>query len=261
MNKTPYYEIHAFTTEQFGGNPAGVCPLATWLPDSTMQSIAASNNLSETVFFVRNEARYDLRYFTPNSEVDLCGHATLACAWLLFEKHWVDGNTIEFNTRSGPLSSKKSNGALHISLPVLPYEPIDLNQELRNGLSILPMATYQSTYDLLCVYENPAQIEAIEFGLSTFKNFPYRGIILTTQGTQTDIYSRCFFPGCDVFEDPVTGSAHAVLAPFWITRLNKQPIRAEQGLRRRGILTCEIVDKRVDISGSCALYLEGTIFY
>jgi PhzF family phenazine biosynthesis protein len=262
MQKTPYYEIHAFATDDCGGNPAGVCPLAQWLPDATMQAIAEANNLPETVFFVQQTDGYAVRYFTPNLEVDLCGHAPLASAWLLFQKLGFAADRIEFNCRAGKLFVTQRAGGLYMSLPVLPYQPIPLSQELREGLSHLPLATYRSTYDLLCVYEHVEHIEAIAFAASTFNNFPYRGLILTAApGTRTDIYSRCFFPRSDVFEDPVTGSAHAVLAPFWIKQLNKPIISAEQGLRRRGVLHCEVLDDRVWMHGACKLFMEGTIFY
>lgn len=260
MSKIQYYEVHAFAHDTYGGNPAGVCPLEAWLPESQMQSIAASNNLSETAFMVSDNDGYAIRFFAPNEEVALCGHATLASAWVLFNKKGYQANEIIFYCKGGRLIVSKRADSLSMSLPALPSSPIMLNQALLAGLSTIPIETLKSTYGLLCVYESYQQIEQIKLNLSAFESFPYGGIILTAPGNKTDIYSRCFFPSCDVFEDPVTGSAHAALAVYWCNKLNKKTLSAEQGFHRRGTLSCEVVDDRVLITGQCRLYLEGCLW-
>lgn len=262
VNKIKYYEIHAFANDTFAGNPAGVCPLDQWLPDDAMQSIASSNNLSETAFFVKEKDGYNIRYFTPNKEVALCGHATLASAWLLFKQQDYPDDKIIFYSRGGILSisTLPETDALQMSLPLLPHDPIALDPDLLAAFNYAPQETYLSTYDLLFVYPHRSQVEQITIELTALKQFPYRGIILTAPAERTDIYSRCFFPGCTVFEDPVTGSAHAVLTPYWCKKLNKQSIRAEQGFHRRGQLVCELQADRILIQGQCRLFLEGSIY-
>ena len=255
-----YYEIHAFSEGDFLGNPAGICPLDAWLSDEDMQFIAASNNLSETVFFVPEDDGYKIRFFTPNKEVDLCGHGTLASAWVLFELYAFQTPHIHFYCRAGTLVVRKVGLYYQMSLPILPFEAIILEEDFLQRLNHRPKETYRSTYDVLCVYEHPEEVESICIDASSWSNFAYRGIIITAPGIRTDVYSRCFFPGCDVFEDPVTGSAHAVLTPYWCKKLNQAKITAEQGFKRRGALSCALSTQHVLIDGQCKLYLEGTLF-
>lgn len=259
MNTTEYYEVHAFAEDGLGGNPAGVCPLDSWLTDAQMRFIAASNNLSETAFFVPEKDGYAIRFFAPNCEVDLCGHATLASAWVLFHQKQVHTDEIIFYCKGGKLTVSKSKAGLRMSLPALPYHEITLGKKLLSAFSIPPKETWLSTYDVLCVYESQQQVEEIQLNLAALQDFPYRGMILTAPGKQTDIYSRCFYPQCDVFEDPVTGSAHAVLAVYWRYQLNQKVLTAEQGYNRRGRLQCEVLEDRVMIDGKCYLYLKGML--
>jgi PhzF family phenazine biosynthesis protein len=260
MKKLRLYQVDAFASEIFTGNPAAVCPLEKWLSDEQMQAIAAENNLSETAFFAPMGDDYAIRWFTPNTEVDLCGHATLASAYILFEKSGHQKSAITFHSKSGELRISKINNQLQMDFPVLSYQSIKPSAELIKALGLQPQETYESQYDLLCILENEYDVRAANPNLIAIAALPCRGIILTAPSTTADVYSRCFYPGCNVPEDPVTGSAHCVIAPYWCKHLNKNRIRAMQGLNRQGELICEIRDNRVLLSGTCHLYLEGVIY-
>lgn len=260
MNQLKLYQVDAFANSVFTGNPAAVCPLESWLSEETMQHIAAENNLSETAFFVPQDKGYSIRWFTPNTEVALCGHATLASAYVLFELLGHSDNEIHFQSQSGELRVKKNQDYLQLDFPALSYNKIAPTQDILNALQLAPQECYQSEFDLLCVLPNEQEVAQAQPDLPQIAALNYRGVILTSTSKQADIYSRCFYPGCNVAEDPVTGSAHCVIAPFWQQRLNKNPITAIQGATRQGALLCELKDNRVLLSGKCQLYLEGTIY-
>lgn len=264
MKKQLIYHVDAFSTKLFDGNSAAVCPLENWLSDAQMQSIAMENNLSETAFILREKENehYQIRWFTPNTEVALCGHATLASAFIIFNYLGHLKEQIIFNSKSGELRVTKNASFLTMDFPALPYTPIILSPLVLKALNIQAVETYESTFDLLMILENEDVVKDAKPNLYEISKLKYRGIILSAPANQNnvDVYSRCFYPGCDVPEDPVTGSAHCVIAPYWSNRLAKHEIYARQGLKRKGELRCEIVNDRVLLSGSCQLYLQGHIF-
>lgn len=260
MKKQPIYQVDAFTLELFGGNPAAVCPLSHWLSDETMQLIALENNLSETAFIVKEGEHYHIRWFTPNQEVALCGHATLASAFIIFEKLGHPSNTITFTSKSGDLRVEKKAKSFQMDFPALPFNAITPSPKLLNTLNVKPQAIYESTFDLLVILGSERQVAEAMLDLHAIKQLPYRGVILTSLTDNGSLYSRCFYPSCDVPEDPVTGSAHCVIAPYWSQRIGKQAFQASQGLKRKGALVCETVADRVLLSGQCQLYLEGQLY-
>ncbi|RUR07227.1 PhzF family phenazine biosynthesis protein [Legionella sp. km772] len=257
--KLPLYQIDSFTSTLFDGNPAAVCPLDYWLDDKVLQLIARENNLSETAFIVPHNNSYQIRWFTPNMEVDLCGHATLASAFVLFELLNYPEKLIQFTSKSGLLSVKKEADLLIMDFPALSYTKIEPSEELIKAITIRPDELYQSTFDLLAIYEDAKLIHQVKPDLNALIRLSCRGIILSARDSHTDVYSRCFYPGCDVPEDPVTGSAHCVIAPYWCARLNKKKIHARQGGARQGELWCEVDKERVYLSGQAQLYLQGEI--
>lgn len=259
MNKQPIYQVDAFTSTLYTGNPAAVCPLEYWLDDNLMQLIARENNLSETAFIVPDGAHYQIRWFTPNTEVDLCGHATLASAFILFEVLGYTGKQIAFKSKSGLLTVRKEGDLLQMDFPALPFSKIDATQELINAITLKPDELYQSTFDLLCIFNDAKLVEQAKPDLDALVKLSCRGIILSAPSLDGGIYSRCFYPGCDVPEDPVTGSAHCVIAPYWCARLNKKKIHARQGGARQGELWCEVRENRVLLLGYSQLYLQGEI--
>ena len=260
MKRQNLYQVDAFTSELFGGNPAAICPLTDWLSDELMQSIAAENNLSETAYFVKNGDRYHIRWFTPNAEVALCGHATLASAFVISEFLRDKKDTIIFDSKSGELRVNKKDQLFQLDFPALPYNKITPPADLLKSIQPHPQEVYQSTFDLLLIYDHEEAIQNAEVDLYAISQRQERGIILSSPSSTHDIYSRCFYPGCDVPEDPVTGSAHCVITPYWSQRLGKKIIHALQGGKRQGELLCEVNQDRVLLSGACQLYLEGHIF-
>ncbi|KTD31836.1 PhzF family phenazine biosynthesis protein [Legionella israelensis] len=260
MKKQPIYQVDAFSSQIFGGNPAAVCPLRYWLSDKQMQAIAAENNLSETAFIVHEGEYFQIRWFTPNTEVALCGHATLASAFVIFEFLDYQKDDIVFKSKSGELRVKKNAALLQMDFPALPYNKITPSLSLLNALNTQVKEVFESTFDLLCILENEQNVKEAKPDLHAISELNHRGIILSAPGSDVDVYSRCFYPGCDVPEDPVTGSAHCVIAPYWCELLKKKNIYAKQGLKRKGELLCEVDMDRVLLSGSCQLYLQGHIF-
>ena len=260
MKKQSIFQVDAFTSVLFGGNPAAVCPLTNWLSAEHMQLIAQENNLSETAFIVPKGNDYDIRWFTPNTEVALCGHATLASAFVIFQFLNHNESAITFHSQSGELRVTKNDDVLQMDFPKLPYKKINTSPELLTALGIEHGELYESTFDLLCIVESEEILQKACPNLQALAELNHRGVILSTLGSQSDVYSRCFYPSCDVPEDPVTGSAHCVIAPFWSERLGKKKIHAIQGLKRQGELWCETQETRVLLSGACQLYLEGTLY-
>ncbi len=252
------YQIDTFASELFKGNPAAVCPLETWLPDNIMQKIAFENNLSETAFFVPKDDGFHIRWFTPVSEVDLCGHATLATAFVIFNILDYDQNIIEFESKSGLLKVIKDKDNLILDFPAQPPTPCDTPQEIINALNITPIECLKSE-DLIVVLNNESDVQIVEPDFEELKKLGLRGVIITAQSKKYDFVARCFFPGVGITEDPVTGSAYTQLAPYWATKLGKDIFNAKQLSARGGELTCELFDDRVLISGKAVKYLEGKI--
>ena len=257
--KLPLYQVDAFASAVFKGNPAAVCPLEKWLDDELMQAIALENNLSETAFIVAKGDAYDLRWFTPAAEVDLCGHATLASAYVVFEHLDKQAQEVHFDTRSGRLSvTRGSDGMLAMDFPVQPGEPIEVSQEIISGLGAEPSYLFGGE-DFMAVFERESQIRAIEPDHAVLKKFERRGVIITAPGDEVDFVSRFFAPGYGIPEDPVTGSAHCMLTPYWAERLGKTEMRARQISSRGGDLLCSLESERVRISGRVAEYMTGEI--
>ena len=253
------FQIDAFTEAVFGGNPAAICPLESWLDDATMQAIAYENNLSETAFFVPADGAYDLRWFTPLAEVDLCGHATLASAYVVFHHLRPDADSVSFDTRSGRLDVTRDDHGFTMDFPALAANPVVAPADLAAGLGVEPEAVF-ADMDYLVLFETEAQIRGIEPDLTALARLDERrGVIVTAPGETADFVSRFFSPRMGVPEDPVTGSAHCMLAPFWAERLGKTTLRAYQASARGGVVHCTVAGERVRLSGRAVQYLEGTI--
>ncbi|MEP6946676.1 MAG: PhzF family phenazine biosynthesis protein [Acidobacteriota bacterium] len=257
--KLDIFQVDAFTNEPFGGNPAAVVPLADWLPAETMQQIAMENNLSETAFFIQKGDVYDLRWFTPTFEIDLCGHATLASSYVIFELLGTTENTLRFQTKSGELTVDRTGERLVLDFPSRPAEPCDAPPGLLDAIGRQPKEILKSR-DYMLVYESEAEIRAIEPNFAEILKIPTHAVIVTAPGEDSDFVSRFFAPEVGVFEDPVTGSAHCTLVPFWAERLGKNELFARQVSARGGELFCELKGNRVKIGGSAALYMKGEIY-
>lgn len=259
--QVPIFQIDAFTSTLFGGNPASVCPLEAWLPDRTLQAIAIENNQAETAFFVpREEGSFHLRWFTPEIEMDLCGHATLAAAHVLFEELGNAEDQILFATQSGNLIVRKKEDFLEMNFPVRVPEPAILPDVIRQSLNIPPLEVWKAR-DYLLLYAKEEDILAIkpDIALMNQINIDPGGVIVTARGNEVDFVSRFFTPQAVIFEDPVTGSAHCSLVPFWADRLEKTELHARQISRRGGELFCRLEEDRVYMRGNAITYLRGTI--
>ncbi len=257
--RIPIYQVDAFTSRVFAGNPAAICPLEEWLPDEQMQAIAAENNLAETAFFVPRGDGFDLRWFTPMVEVDLCGHATLASAFVLFEKLAYTGESIAFSTKSGMLTVvRRADGMLEMDFPSRPPAPCSPDPELVPGLDLVPQLVLGNR-DYLCVFKNEEDVRALKPDLIRLRNIDRFAVIATARGSDCDFVSRFFAPGQGVDEDPVTGSAHCTLIPYWSEQLGKKELFARQLSKRGGEIYCEDRGLRVGIAGNAVLFLEGTI--
>ena len=259
--KQKIYQVDAFTDKIFSGNPAAVCPLTQWLSDELLQKIAMENNLAETAFYLKQDHQYQIRWFTPKVEVDLCGHATLAAAYVLFfhENH-EENLVIFYSGRSGKLTVTKKDNILTLNFPADVYESTQLSEELSNAFDIMPMLALKGKTDYVLVFANESDIRNIKPDFSKIAKLDARGIIVTAKGDTVDFVSRFFAPQSGIDEDPVTGSAHTTLIPYWAKELNKTRLSAIQLSERRGYLQCEILGDRVEISGHARLYLTGEIY-
>jgi len=262
--KIPLYQVDAFTDKRFHGNPAAICPLERWLPDVVMQSIAAENNLSETAFYVRaNEhpasEQLELRWFTPAVEVDLCGHATLAAALVVLQiRREIPGTRVEFKTKSGTLVVERDGDRYALDFPARPPVPCEVHPDLIAALGAGPIEILAAR-DYLCVYPNEADVRALTPDMAKLSTIDRFAVIVTAAGSNCDFVSRFFAPARGVPEDPVTGSAHCTLIPYWAKRLGKDWMFARQVSQRGGELWCEMRGERVHIAGHGVLYLEGAI--
>jgi PhzF family phenazine biosynthesis protein len=254
----PYYQVDAFTDRLFGGNPAGVCLLDAWLAEHTLQAIATENNLSETVFVVRRGDDFELRWFTPAVEVDLCGHATLAPAFVLFTELKHAAPTIRFHTKGGLLGATWDGEKVVLDFPAMKASRCDVPAALADGLGWVPRELLK-TRDFLAVIESEEEVLALKPDMTQLAALDCLGVIITAPGSDCDFVSRFFAPGAGIPEDPVTGSAHSTLIPYWSARLGKQRLHARQLSARRGELWCEDRGDRVGIGGKCVLYSRGQL--
>lgn len=254
----PIYQIDAFSDQPFTGNPAAVIPLLHWLPDETLQAIAQQNNLSETAFYVSSGDSYSIRWFTPTKEVKLCGHATLATAWLIFNSLDQHTNVIQFNSLSGLLSVKKHADELVLDFPKQTPHSCDIPSQLVEGLGITPLECLYHD-DLIAVFEDESQIERIQSNSHFLKQLDYRGVIATAPAKKYDFVVRFFAPKYGIEEDSVTGSAYTQLAPYWAEQLNKSKFIARQLSKRGGDVSLSLTAERVLIAGKCRLYLQGFV--
>jgi PhzF family phenazine biosynthesis protein len=256
--KIRQFQVDAFASRPFEGNPAAVCPLDAWLDDATLQAIAEENNLSETAFFVFIESGFRLRWFTPVSEVDLCGHATLASAHVLFAHMEYAKPVIEFETRSGTLTVEKVGEHLRMNFPACPAKPVEAPDALIRGLGIQPIEVWAAD-DYMAVLESEDAVRAIRPAHAMLSQLDLRGVMVTAPSRECDFVSRFFAPKLGIPEDPVTGSAHCTLLPYWAVRLGKSVLNARQISRRGGNIQCEIAGDRVLLSGRAVTFMEGEI--
>jgi len=263
LREIPLFQVDAFTTRAFAGNPAAVCPLPAWLPDPVMQAIAGENNLSETAFFVPEGDGFRLRWFTPTHEVDLCGHATLASALVVFDVLEPARERIAFTTRSGLLTVERAGEHLKMDLPSFPPSPLAAPPDaLAAALGAVPVATLGAR-SLVAVFDDAQTVRQLHPDLGAIAALDWSSVIVTAPGDgvdgQADFVSRFFAPRLGVPEDPVTGSAHCMLAPYWGQRLGKSVLRARQVSARGGEMTCELRGERVGLVGDAVLVIRGTI--
>jgi PhzF family phenazine biosynthesis protein len=257
--KYDIYQIDAFTNVPFKGNPAAVVPFDAWPADEVMQNIALENNLAETAFFVPEGDNYGLRWFTPTVEMDLCGHATLATGYLIFEILGTDKKILRFQTLSGELTVEKEGDRYVMDFPSRPASPVEAPEGLIEAIGAEPKEVLKAN-DYLLVFENEAQVKAINPDFGALKKVASRGAIVTAPGDSSDFVSRFFAPAVGVDEDPVTGSTHTTLIPYWAERLGKNELFARQVSSRGGELFCEFNGDRVKIAGNAVTYLKGEIY-
>ena len=260
MSKYKLYQVDAFTDKLFMGNPAAVYPLSEWIDEEIMQRIAMENNLAETAFIVKRGEQYEIRWFTPKVEVDLCGHATLASAFVLFDYENHQGDCIEFfSPRSGALKVRRDDKGLTLDFPIDEYYNITLSEDILSCFDKKPIEAYKGKTDYMLVFENEADIINIKPQFEFITKLKGRGVIITAKGDNVDFVSRFFAPQSGIIEDPVTGSAHTTLTPYWTKKLNKENLSAVQLSERKGYLQCKLSGDRVEISGQARLYLKGDI--
>jgi PhzF family phenazine biosynthesis protein len=259
--KLKVFIVNAFAETTFGGNPAAVVLLDQWLNDDLLQQIAMQHNLAETAFIVQQGDDFEIRWMTPVDEVKLCGHATLASAHVYFDHLNYEKDKITFHSKSGPLHvTKRDDDKLTLDFPADKLEEIKDTSEFEKALQIKPVAVYKSSFDYMVIANDQAEVEDLSPDLSILKKFPVRGTIVTAKGDEADFVSRFFAPQFGVDEDPVTGSAHTAMIPYWANKLGKTKLSAIQLSKRKGYLDCELIDDRVLISGRAITYLEGEIF-
>ena len=258
--KLQIYQVDAFTRQLFSGNPAAVVLCDTELSSDTMQSVAFENNLSETAFIFNVNNNYQIRWFTPKIEVDLCGHATLAAGHVLFNHLNISGSKVTFISNRGPLIVRKNAEILFLDFPTDPIIPVDPVGSLISGLGSVPVEIYRGRDDYLAIFDNEDTIASLRPDMALISQVPSRGVIVSSIGHEVDFVSRFFAPQAGVAEDPVTGSAHTTLIPYWSARLAKNKLFARQISKRGGELICSNLGERVEIGGYAVTYLVGEIF-
>jgi PhzF family phenazine biosynthesis protein len=259
--KQKIYQVDAFADKVFSGNPAAVCPLDQWLSNDMLHKIAMENNLAETAFYVKQDNEYHIRWFTPTVEVDLCGHATLAAAFVLFNHEGHSENMIHFHSpRSGALSVTKKGDLLTLNFPTDKLEKVALSDEITHCFDVKPILAFKGKTDYFLVFNEEAEIRKATPVLDVIAKLKARGVIITAKGDKVDFVSRFFAPQSGINEDPVTGSAHTSLTPYWAKQLGKTDLTAIQLSERKGYLQCTYLNDRVEISGEGKLYLIGEIY-
>ena len=255
---TPIYQVDAFATCRFGGNPAAVMPLKSFPDDAVMQAIAAENNLAETAFLVPEGGDYRLRWFTPVLEVPLCGHATLASAAVVMERLDPKRDSVVFHTKSGPLTVKRAGTGFVMDFPARPFEAVAAPAGFTAALGVTPREIYINVFNYLTVLDSAKQVRELKPDQEGLNRLDRQGVIVTAVGDQGyDFVSRYFAPQKGIPEDPATGAAHCMLAPYWAARLGKTAFRAYQASKRGAEIGCRLVGDRVELEGSCVFYMEG----
>lgn len=258
--RIPIYQVDTFTTRRFAGNPAAVMPMKSFLSDAVMLAIAAENNLSETAFLVPEGGDYRLRWFTPQVEVPLCGHATLASAAVVMERLEAGRNTVVFHSASGPLTVSRSHAGYVMDLPARPSQEVSTPAGLAEALGLLPLQVWANSFNYMAVLESADAIRQIAPDIAAIARMDRPGVLVTAQGDGSyDFISRYFAPAKGIPEDPVTGAAHCMLMPYWAKRLGKTTLRAFQASRRGGEIVCHLAGDRIELEGSCVFYLEGAV--
>jgi PhzF family phenazine biosynthesis protein len=255
----PIYQVDAFASRLFAGNPAAVCPLEEWLPAPTMQSIATENNLAETAFFLPSSGDFEQRWFTPTTEVSLCGHATLATAFVISTFTEPGRTLMRFHTRSGPLEVTRQGDIFSLDLPARPAAPTEVPTDMSAILGAMPVDVLRSAEDYVAIFAGEATVKGLMPDLAKLAKLPAQGVIVTAPGREVDFVSRYFAPAAGIPEDPVTGAAHCTLVPYWSQRLGRTNLQARQISARGGELYCRALGNRVMLSGRAVLYLEGRI--
>lgn len=255
----PFFHVDAFTQKTLQGNPAAIIPLDKWLDDAILQKIAAENNLSETAFFVPTDTGFHLRWFTPTTEIPLCGHATLAASFVIFNELGYDKNLIHFETQSGELIVLKKGNDIIMDFPTNAPRPCPIPDGLIEAMGVPIVETHQNHF-ILCVVKNEQDVINATPDHNALARITPGEFILTARGTDYDFVSRCFAPGHGIAEDHVTGAAHCVSAPYWADKLGKATLRARQVSKRGGDVTCTLKGNRVELLGQCSLFLKGTIY-
>lgn len=260
--KLEIYQVDAFASEVFKGNPAAVCPLNEWIDAKLMQKIALENNLAETAFFVKKDDIYEIRWFTPTIEVNLCGHATLASSFVIFNCLGETSNVIKLHShRSGDLSVEKQGDVLVLDFPRYDLNEIEIDENLVEAVGKRPLQTWETQGNMaMMLFENESDIVEISPDFSALSEIPFDEIIVTAKGETSDFVSRMFAPRIGIPEDPVTGAIHCSLIPYWAEKLGKNELFARQISARGGELFCELKGERVKIGGHAILYLKGEIY-
>lgn len=253
------YVVDAFTDKVFAGNPAAICVLDKWISDELMQKITTENNLSETAFTVKEGGHYHLRWFTPGGEIDLCGHATLATAYTLFRFYEKDADILSFDTLSGVLTVRKNGDLLEMDFPAYELHPVEVTDKMVDAIGIRPLEAYMGR-DLLCVVSSEDEVRSAAPNQAKIMELDGLLVHLTAKGADFDCVSRSFAPKCGVAEDPVCGSGHCHIVPYWAKALEKHSLVAYQASRRGGVLHCRIDGDRIVLAGNAALYSEAEIF-
>ncbi|PKL83110.1 MAG: isomerase [Ignavibacteriae bacterium HGW-Ignavibacteriae-3] len=255
-----FYQVDAFTSKLFGGNPAAVVPLEKWLDDTTLQNIAAENNLSETAFFVKEKDHYHIRWMTPVNEVPLCGHATLASAFVIFNYIEKNSNKLSFMSKSGELIVTRDGDSLTMDFPSHKPAPVGIDEKFEKCFGKKPLEVLQNGFYLLVIFDSEEYIRNLKPDFELIKGLHPHAVIVSAKGNEVDFVSRMFAPNEGINEDPATGSSHTVLVPYWSEKLGKKNFRAHQVSRRMGELICVEEGARVKISGKAVLYATGSLF-
>ena len=258
----PIFQVDAFTKTPMSGNPAAICPLAEWLADDAMLKIAAENNLSETAFFVKKDARYEIRWFTPTVEINLCGHATLAASFVIFNCLNLETEQIKFYShRSGDLSVEKQDNVLVLDFPAYDLNETVILKDLVNAVGKMPKQVWETQEKMaMLLFETEEDVRNLAPDMSALTKLEFDEIIVTAKGDEADFVSRLFAPRIGIPEDPVTGATHCSLIPYWAKQLGKEKLYARQLSKRGGELFCALEDERVKIGGNAVLYLKGEIY-